>query len=137
MSTATRGAPAVTPRAATAPIDCLYTTVQNTSGHEAVFSFLPPHGRRMAVQEQLTVAGNIVDRLAVKTSRRQFQALERALAAGVMAIISTPSVFVYDDAVTAPGAAIDPKAIGQSAGVLGMVDPCWAPVYLDPPKVPA
>jgi hypothetical protein len=122
--------PRATPRATTTPVDCLYTTVQNTSGAETVFSFLPPHGRTMAAQEQLTVAGNLVDRLAVKTSRRQFQALERALAAGVIAIIATPSVIVYDDTI-ASGAALDPQAIGFT----GMVDPCWgAPV--DPPLAP-
>jgi hypothetical protein len=115
------------------PVDCLYTTIQNTSGAEAVFSFLPPHGRRMAANEQLTVAGNLIDRLASKTSNRQFKALERALARGVMAIIQTPSVIVYDDTV-AQGAELMPKAIAGGA-TLGMVDPCWgAPVA--PPTQP-
>ena len=33
-----------TPRAV-GSMDCLYTTVQNISGKEAVFSFIPPHGQ--------------------------------------------------------------------------------------------
>jgi len=130
VTTAEKAKPRAEPRASTAPVDCLYTTVQNTSGAEAVFSFLPPHGRTMAAQEQLTVAGNLVDRLAVKTSRRQFQALERALAAGVIAIIATPSVIVYDDTI-ASGQPLDPQAVGFA----GMVDPCWA-APLDPPLAP-
>lgn len=93
-------------------VDCLYTTVLNISGREAVFSFLPPHGKRMAANEQLTVAGNLIDRLASLTSNRKFLALERALS-GVpapppaapgtwilppsLAIISTPAVFVMTD----------------------------------------
>lgn len=102
------------------PVDCLYTTVRNTSGHEAVFSFIPPHGRRMAADEQLTVAGNLVDRLAKQTSNRGFKALERALQSGALAIIATPTTFVYDEAGDAT------HGVGIAGGALGEVDPCWA-----------
>lgn len=102
------------------PVDCLYTTVMNTSGREAVFSFIPPHGRRMAADEQLTVAGNMVDRLAKQTSNRNFKALERALDSGALTIVSTPTVFVYDaDDDTTHG-------VGIAGGALGEVDACWA-----------
>jgi hypothetical protein len=98
-------------------IDCLYTTIQNISGKEAIFSFIPPHGRTMAAGEMLTVAGNIIERLANKTSNRQFQALERALQGGFMAILATPAVFVYNGTIG--------QVIDGSTGTLGMVDPCW------------
>jgi hypothetical protein len=101
------------------PVDCLYTTVRNTSGHEAVFSFIPPHGRRMAADEQLTVAGNLVDRLAKLTSNRNFKALERALQSGALAIVATPMTFVYDEAGDAT------HGVGIAGGALGEVDACW------------
>jgi hypothetical protein len=96
----------------------LYSTVLNSSGKQAVFSFIPPHGRTMAANEQLTVAGNIIDRLAVKTSKRQFKALERAMAAGLLTIISTPGQFVYDGSAKI-------QVVGVKTGALGMVDPIY------------
>lgn len=132
-------------RAAAATVDCLYTTILNTTGQAAVFSFLPPHGKTMAKDEQLTVAGNLIDRLASLTSNRKFRALERALASGALAIVSTPAVFVMTDpgkpyapAVPAGPGNVPPavpeqpfeppigEAIDAPGGTLGTVDPCWA-----------
>lgn len=108
----------------------LYTTVQNLLAKATVFSFIPPHGKVLAANETYTVAGNIIDRLAVKTSNRQFLALERALtgAPGTphnptghppsLTIVSTPSMFVFDDEE-------GPKVVGVEDGALGMVDPSW------------
>lgn len=131
--------------------DCLYTTIQNISRAEAVFSFIPPHGKRMAAGEMLTVAGNMIDRLAAKTSNRQFKAMENALMGdptpspgrpnGIppsLAIISTPAVFVMtQEGVPADPAhsvaAVPPKGqvlTGMEGGTddtLGMTDPCWGP----------
>ena len=73
----------------------------------------------MAVNEQLTVAGNIVDRLAVKRSNRQFKAMERAVAAGLLTIISTPGQFVYATGGTKT------QVVGGRSGTLGMVDPIY------------
>ena len=127
-------APRVEPMATEAPyapVDCLYTTVQNTSGADAIFSFLPPHGRTMARQEQLTVAGNLFTRLA--GSPRQFRAMERALANGYLTIIQTPSVVVCDN-TGASGSTLHPKAIELTGSTLGEVDPCW--VSAGPPPAP-
>jgi hypothetical protein len=96
----------------------LYTTLVNSSGKETVFSFIPPHGRRLAVNEQITVAGNMVDRLAVKTSNRQFKAMERAVAAGLLTIVYTPAQYIYDGGATV-------QVVGMAAGALGMVDPIY------------
>jgi hypothetical protein len=112
--------PAAQPRAGITPTPVaysLYTTILNSSGAEAVFSFIPPHGKRMAANEQLTVAGNIIERLAGKTSKRQFQALERAVSAGKLTIVSTPGVFVYNGT--------KPQVVSGGAGTLGMVDPIF------------
>jgi hypothetical protein len=107
----------------------LYTTVLNSSGAETVFSFIPPHGKRMADKEQLTVAGNIVDRLANKTSNRQFKALERAVAAGLLTIISTPGQYVYDGTAKI-------QVVGVKTGALGMVDPIYYVPGSTPPELP-
>jgi hypothetical protein len=107
----------------------LYTTLINSSGAEAIFSFIPPHGKRLAANEQITVAGNIVDRLAVKTSNRQFQAMERAVAAGLLTIVSTPGQFVYDGVSKI-------QNVGVKAGVLGMVDPVYYVPGSNPPELP-
>jgi hypothetical protein len=124
--------PAAEPRAAITPTPVaysLYTTLLNSSGAEAIFSFIPPHGKTMAANEQLTVAGNIIDRLAVKTSNRQFQAMERAVAAGVLTIVSTPGQFVYDGTSKV-------QVVGVTAGALGMVDPIFYVPGSTPPELP-
>jgi hypothetical protein len=107
----------------------LYSTVINSSGAEAIFSFIPPHGKRLAANEQITVAGNIIDRLAVKTSNRQFQAMERAIAAGLLTILYTPGQFVYDGTAKI-------QMVGVKAGALGMVDPVYYVPGSNPPELP-
>jgi hypothetical protein len=123
--------PAAEPRAGISPTPVaysLYTTLLNSSGKETVFSFIPPHGKTMAANEQLTVAGNIVDRLAVKTSNRQFQAMERAVASGALTIVSTPGVFVYNGT--------KPQVVGGGTGTLGMIDPIFYIPGSNPPELP-
>jgi hypothetical protein len=108
----------------------LYSTLLNSSGKETVFSFIPPHGRRLAINEQITVAGNIVDRLAVKTSNRQFKALERAVSAGLLTIVYTPAQFLYNGSTAI-------KVVGAPAGALGLVDPIYFVPGSNPPELPA
>lgn len=106
-------------------VQCLYSTVRNDSGVSKVFSFLPPHGRRLAANEEFTVFGDIKqaiikhDRLE---ARRAIIAFERAIQRGDMTILNTPSVILEDDAN--PGA--DPKMIRMHNGTLGLTDVCWA-----------
>lgn len=73
----------------------LYSTVVNLTDGERSFGYLGQHGRRLAAGEQYTVPGNIVDQIAA--NRRKFQALERDLDDGVVAIVKTPAVFLYDE----------------------------------------
>jgi hypothetical protein len=96
--------------------DSLLTTLKNTSGVEARFGYIPPHGRKLAPNETITVFGNIVDRIA-KRSERYVRALQRDLERGDITILSTPSP-VFDQ-----GGA--PKIINDAAGTLGVVDPSW------------
>jgi hypothetical protein len=97
--------------------DSLLSTLKNTSGIEAPFGYIPPHGRRLAVNETLTVFGNIADRIVAKGARAE-AAFIRDLGSGALTVLSTPSP-VFNQA----GA---PKIINDAAGTLGVVDPSWA-----------
>ena len=78
--------------------DCLYTTLVNISGSERVFGFIPPHGKRLADEEQVTVFGDFVTRIAGHTRKRA--AFEAALVAGTIAIRSSPAMFVFDETLS-------------------------------------
>ena len=101
---------------------CLYTTVRNTSGSERAFGFLGDHGMRLAVDEQVTVRGNLVDQIAKR--KRSFQGLERALEDQALAILKTPGVHLFDDTNDTV------KILALDAGSLGTVDPCWGSLSL-------
>jgi hypothetical protein len=96
--------------------DSLVSTVKNTSGVEGPFGYIPPHGKRLAPNETITVFGNIADRIAQKGARA-VNAFERDLERGDLTVLSTPSP-VFNQA----GA---PKVIADAAGVLGVADPSW------------
>jgi hypothetical protein len=78
----------------------LYTTVKNTSGAAMVFGFLSKHGRRLGVDATYTVPGDLVGALGAQRSQRQFQALERALLAGDLEIVKSPSVYLRSEGVS-------------------------------------
>ena len=102
-------------------IPCIYTVVINTSGVEKFFGFLPPHGRRLGVGEQLAIPGNLVSTLGARyySKRRDFDGFERALKQAKLAIISTPEVILYDPT------AEDSKALSLNNGTLGISNPCY------------
>lgn len=104
--------------------DCLYTTVQNTSGKERVFGYLGERGKRLGVGELITVPGNIADILGGKTSKRKFKALERSLMNGTLKIVQTPAVHLYDPTND------ETQILALDAGALGVADPCWVPKSL-------
>jgi hypothetical protein len=78
---------------------CFYTTIQNTSGRELVASFLPPHGRTLAEDEIIHIAGDI--RNAFPTGRgagsRKLNAFLQAVEDGLLTITSTPAPFFIDE----------------------------------------
>ena len=78
----------------------LYTTVKNTSGAAMVFGFLSKHGRRLGVDATYTVPGDLVGALGAQRSQRQFKALERALLAGDLEIVKSPSVYLRSEGVS-------------------------------------
>lgn len=103
---------------------CLYSSVVNRSGVAKTFGFLPPHGRKLAANEEFTVFGDIKQAIIPfdrKESRRSIIAFENALLRGDMDILSTPAVIMADDAN--PGS--PSQMLRYHNGVLGTVDPCW------------
>jgi hypothetical protein len=78
---------------------CFYTTIKNTSGRTLVASFLPPHGRTLAEDEIIHIAGDI--RNAFPTGRgagsRKLDAFLSAVEAGLLTITSTPAPFLIDE----------------------------------------
>lgn len=96
---------------------CLYTTVVNTSGAERTFSFLGKHGKRLAADEQFSQPGNLGDQLA--GHKRKFDAFERALENGDLAVMKSPAVHVYDEADEAT------KVLGAESGDITLENPCW------------
>jgi len=104
-------------------VPCIYTIVMNKSGKELFFGYLPPHGRRLAISEQLAVPGSLVSTLGGRfySRRRDWNAFEGDLHSGALAIISTPEVILFDPT------AEDSKSLRLDSGVLGVVDPCFGP----------
>jgi len=102
---------------------CLYSTVKNTSGGRKKFGFLPPHGKELAANEEMTVFGDIkqaIIRFERTEARRNIIAFEKALQRGDLEIINTPNIILEDD--SNPGST---KMLNLRNGTLGTLDPCW------------
>jgi hypothetical protein len=103
-------------------MSCLYSTVRNNSGQARTYGFLPPHGRKLAVDEEFTLFGHVTEAMIAferVTSKRSIDALQRSLDSGDLLIISTPNP-IMQDVTTA-----EVKMIQLDGGSLTLVDPCW------------
>lgn len=100
---------------------CTMSVVRNTSGAARRFTFLPPHGRKLANNEELTVFGSILEAVnrGDRFGRRSMDALDFALSRGQLEIKSLPHPILTD---VSNGTV---KMIDLSAGALIVVDPCW------------
>jgi hypothetical protein len=100
---------------------CLMSTVKNTSGGEKVFGFLPPHGKRLADEEELNVFGDIREAInrGDRFGNRHMNALLDALDSGDLAIVSTPSAIVYDETDEVS------LVVGVDNGTVTFTEPCW------------
>lgn len=79
---------------------CLFSTVKNVSGSTKRFGFLPPHGRELANNEELTVFGSIweaVGRGDYSASKRNHDALATAIRDGDLELKESPCVVLYDE----------------------------------------
>jgi len=99
---------------------CLYSTVRNVHSTEKYYGFLPPHGRRMACGEELTVWGDIQHWLTRFTpNERARRSLEAALDDGYLVIVNSPSVHLYDDTLD------ETQILTLDNGSFVAADPCW------------
>jgi hypothetical protein len=101
---------------------CLYSTVVNTNAAEKTYSFLPPHGRTLAINGTLTMAGHPVDAIRRQTrysSKAHLDAFEAALSSGDLEIRDTPNPVLYDETN------VESKMLTLDGGALFSADPCW------------
>lgn len=103
---------------------CLTTVVQNISDNEVVASFLPPHGRRLAVGQKVIFEGDLVAQLSgdSRAAPSRIGALRTALGlngkAAVLAIERSPTPFLYDDTLDVT------KTLKVNNGSVVVADPC-------------
>ena len=103
---------------------CLTSVVQNISNSEVIASFLPPHGRRLAVGEKVVFEGDIMAILAAdpRTAPSKIHALRTALglqgSAAVLSIERTPAPFLYDATKD------NTKTVTIDNGAVVVADPC-------------
>jgi hypothetical protein len=79
---------------------CVFSTVKNISGDTKKFGFLPPHGRELIDDEELTVFGSIytaISRGEYVTDRRHQDALGVAIAELELEIKESPCLIVHDE----------------------------------------
>lgn len=103
---------------------CLVTTLENGSGQEKFFGFIPPHGKRLIAGEQINVLGDIMDAVnrGDRFGNRSMQALLDALDRGDITIISTPLPIAWDETDA------DSQVMGVDNSNLVLTDPCWESV---------
>lgn len=97
---------------------CLETKVRNMTGKKATFGFLPPHGKTLAAGEEYTFFGSLTGLLQAITSKRKRTAFENALKNGYIVVVSSPSIFLYDETLDVT------KTIKVDNGSVSTADPC-------------
>jgi hypothetical protein len=112
-----------------ANVECLKTTVVNTSGGAKVFEFLPPYGVKLNDGQEFSEMGTIYNwirrRPRIGSTEQLVKSLEYALTQGWLAIKSTPSVVLFDIDTE------ESKALILDDEVLKTEDPC----YVTPPQI--
>ena len=105
--------------------ECLYSTVRNIWPTEKFYGFLPPHGRRLACGEEMTVWGSIQHWLTRFTpNERARRSLERSLHPSdgsdpKLVLVNSPSVHLYD------ATRDETKILTLDNGAFVAADPCW------------
>ena len=108
----------------------LYTTVKNVSGSAQNFSFLPPHGVRLADGATYTFFGSLTDiggaaGQEASSRSRYHKALQYAIEQGLLEVVQT-SQPIFEDLTTE-----EPKVLTVDDGVLAAADPSWVPADSD------
>lgn len=111
--------------------ECLYSTVRNVCGATRSFGFLPPHGKKLAHDEEYSVFGHIseaVIRGERTEGRRNIIAFQNALQRQDLELLETPNVVLRD--LNNPDSN---KILTMAGGTLGLADPCWEASTSNPP----
>lgn len=66
------------------------TVVRNTHSAPREFLFLPPHGVTLAVNETMTIDGDLFQLLASLPRKTKYKAMKTEIAAGRLTIVSRP-----------------------------------------------
>ena len=100
---------------------CLVSTVKNTSGVEKFFGFLPPHGRRLAADEELNVFGDLRESInrGDRYGARNMNSFLAALDRGDLEITSTPAPIAYDETLG------NSQLVSIDNGAFSLAAPCW------------
>lgn len=107
---------------ASATPPCLQTIIQNTSGKTLFIDFIPPHGKQLLAGQDAYIDGDLVNRLLTGGGRlmvRKMKSLYAALAAGLVSIVLTPAVYLYDPTL------LDTKVVELNNGTLSVGNSCF------------
>lgn len=98
----------------------LYSTVRNMLPREVYLGFLPPHGKRIAAGEEVTVFGDVQTHFYRQTHNGRGQrSLENALKNGTLVIVKSPAVHLYDETLD------ETKVLSLNNGSFVAADPLW------------
>jgi hypothetical protein len=100
---------------------CLYSTIKNTSGAAMRFGYIPPHGKRLTANQEVTVLGHIMEAVnrGDRGGSRFMNALIDDVQAGRLKIVETPNPVFYDETLH------QSSMITIVNDVVTVVDPCW------------
>lgn len=100
----------------------LLTVVRNTSGGTRKFSFLPPHGRELAANEEVSYTGDLgaaISRGDHNANKRNLDALLASVDAGDLIVVRTPNPIFYDEFTS------NVRTLRVQANVLSLTEPSW------------
>jgi len=104
-------------------MNCVKSVFKNISGAGKFFAYLPPHGKYVENNQEVTIEGNIFDlvgRYDWGWNERARQAFFNDLQNGKVAVVSTPAPISNSKMITV-----------SEAGNVVVSDPCWVP---EPPS---
>lgn len=98
----------------------LYSVVQNSSGVSKRFPCLPPHGRTLAADEEVTLLGDAYAAV-IRGGRPQRHLTDFVanLNAGLLTLVSQPAPILYDETLAAS------KLVGVDNGSVTLADPVF------------
>ena len=103
-------------------VDCFQSTVKNTSGHARRYTFLPPHGRLLAANEEVVIDGDLLTQVVRKGdahSDREIRALMNSVDQGNILVKQLPRPIIKDDLSG------NPRQLRVRGTAVTAEHPCW------------